>query len=268
MSSAGMFGRAALAAVFVIPAVALQGRAPDSLVDALQRTLDALDSLAQLELRVQAGEPGAVQAVLAATEAPLPAELRDDAALLALRGDVARLESALDEAHAGAATHVPGHTGLEPQAEFADLPPPVATTGLDEAMRRRLGELQPSVAVAPAAGSAPSAAAVPHVRAFEPEGYTADALRLARAHYKQGRWAEALQLLEQRPGATAAENYWRARCLEKLGRDVEAAAAYEAVVADPAAGEEAARAREDLEFLRWRQAFEARRKVAAGKGGA
>lgn len=269
MNGSGLFGRAALAAVFVIPAVALQGRSPESLGDALQRTLSALEGLAQLELRVQAGEPGAVQAVIAATEAPLAPELRDDAALLALRGEVARLEGALDALHAGAATHLPGHAGLEPLDELASLPPPVATTGLDEATRRLLGDLQPGAGPAPVtpAAAAPRAASAPRTQAFEAEGYAADALRLARARYKQGRWTEALELLEG-SGAGAQETYWRARCLEKLGRDAEAAAAYENVVVDPSAGENAARAREDLEFLRWRLDFGARRKPAARKGGA
>lgn len=268
MNGSGLFGRAALAAVFVIPALALQGRAPDSLAEALQRTLAALDSLAQIELRVQAGEPGAVQAVLAATEPALPPELRDDAALLVLRGDVARLEAALDAVHAEAGTHVPGHVGLGPIDELLQEPAPVATTGLDESMRRRLGELDPVPFPKPASGGSPVASAAPKLRAFEPEGYAADALRMARAHYKQGRWNDALMLLEQQGGASAAETYWRARCLEKLGRDAEAEAAYQTVVADPAAGEDAQRAKGDLEFLRWRLDFEARRKSAARKGGA
>jgi tetratricopeptide (TPR) repeat protein len=270
MSSAGLFGRAALAAVFVIPAVALQGRAPDSLAEALERTLAALDGLAQLELRVAAGEPGAVAAVIAATEAPLPPALRDDAALLALRGDVARLEVALDEVHAGASSHVPGHVGLLEPEEFAHATPPIATTGLDEATRCMLGDLSSGAGALPASTLpvSPTALPAPAAQAFEPAGYTADTLRLARAHYKRGRWREALELVERGDAATAEEHYWRARCLEKLGRDAEAARAYEQVIADPSAGEEAARAAADLEFLRWRLEFEARRQSAGGKGGA
>lgn len=271
MSGAGLFGRAALAAVFVIPAVALQGRAPDSLAEALERTLAALDSLAQLELRVRANEPGAVQAVIAATEAPLPPELRDDATLLALRGDVARLEVALDEVHAGAGSHVEGHVGLAPLEEFEQAAPPVATTGLDEATRRMLGDLQAGAPAPPATSAAttsPAAELPSPAHAFEPEGYTADALRLARAHYKRGRWSEALELLERGAASTPEETYWRARCLEKLGRDAEAAHAYEAVVADPRAGADAKRASADLEFLRWRLQFEARRKASGGKSDA
>ncbi|HVS18482.1 MAG TPA: tetratricopeptide repeat protein [Planctomycetota bacterium] len=270
MTGSGLFGRAALAAVFVIPAVGLQGRAPDSLADALQRTLAALDGLAQLEVRVRAGEPAAIEAVLAATEPPLEPELRDDATLVALRGEVVALEAALDAVHAGAATHLPGHVGRAPLDGYEDVPPPVATTGLDEATRRLLGDLQPGLAPAlpPASGAqAPAKPAGAQARRFESEGYAADALRLAKAYYKQGRWNEALELLEGRE-RTAAETYWRARCLEKLGRDGEAVGAYEAVVADPNAGENAQRARQDLEFLRWRLDFETRRAKAAGKGGA
>ena len=269
--SASLLGRAALAAVFVIPAVALQGQGPDSLAEALQRTLAALDGLAQLELRVNAREPGAVEAVLAATEPALAPELRDDATLIALRGEVAALEAALDEVHSGAATHVPGHVGAAPIEGLEHLPPPVPTVGLDEGTRRLLGDLQPGAAIgaAPATTSAGTPASAPGKRArrFEPEGYTADALRLAKAYYKQGRWSDALALLNGNE-ATSAETYWRARCLEKLGRDDEAVRAYEAVVADPDAGEDAARARQDLEFLRWRLDFEARRAQAAKKGGA
>ena len=86
-------------------------------------------------------------------------------------------------------------------------------------------------------------------------------LRLARAFYRQGRWEQALALLEGR-AASPEQAWWRARCLDKLGRFDEAVAAYEALVADPEGGAHALRAREDLEFLRWRLRFEARREAA------
>lgn len=265
MAAAGWIGRAALATVFVVPGVALQGRAPDSLSDMLQQTLSALDALAQLEVRVRAGEPGAIEAVQAATEAPLAPELRDDAALLELRGAVASLEAALDQAHAGSSTHVPGHTGVRVDEEFAQQPPAVATTGLSGAELARLSDLHPRGApAANPAGAAQGGQAQRSnaARSFEAEGYTADSVRLARAYYKQGRWNDALILLEGRDHS-AAGTYWRARCLEKLGRDAEALKAYESVVGDPAAGETAELARKDMEFLRWRMDFGARRKAAA-----
>ena len=60
--------------------------------------------------------------------------------------------------------------------------------------------------------------------------------------------------------------YWRARCLEKLNRNDEALSAYAELVADPAAGDIALRAGEDLDFLRWRMEFMARHKAATKKG--
>jgi tetratricopeptide (TPR) repeat protein len=276
MKNSGLFGNAALAAVFVLPAVAWQGASAGSIEEALRRTLAALEALTGIEQSVQSGAPGAIDSVLSATERALPPEARSDDDLLALRGELQRLERELDGLTAPSAEQQPGQQAVEPAAEpnaaanEEPEPAPILTTGLDEGTRQMLAALTPG---APA-GLQPKAATVAIAAdslpqqsdklAFEAPGYAADVLRLARAYYKQGRWSDALGLLDK-PG-TPEETYWRARCLEKLGRDEEAVKAYEQVAADPAGGSDAQRAREDLEFLRWRMEFAVRQKSAVQKG--
>ena len=100
------------------------------------------------------------------------------------------------------------------------------TTGLDESTRKILGAITP-----PNLHAAPSIDPVVRetkaedepVR-YEAEGYTADALRLARVHYKQARYSKALEVLAGDEGPEPT--YWRARCLERLGRYDEALEAY------------------------------------------
>ena len=268
----GLFLPAALAALFVVPSVAWQDR-PANLQEALQRTLLTLESLAGLGERIGAGEREAVTQLLVATEPALAAGDQPGLLLTELRGEVAALEIELDTLHALTATGEPGAATnvLDPGRVVP------ATTGLDDRTRALLGSLTPQVGAQaepvgpgrPGAEPGTTTSRAPDARrSFEEPGYTADPLRLARAYYRTGRWEEALALLDGR-GDTPEEVYWRARCLDKLGRFDEATSAYQSVVDDPRAGEQAQRAREDLEFLRWRRSFEQRRKAAgpAGKDG-
>jgi tetratricopeptide (TPR) repeat protein len=268
----GLFLPAALAALFVVPAVALQDGSASSLEDSLRRTVLALEALAGLGERIEGGEQEAVGQLLAATEAPLDDEAQASQALSQLRGEVAALEIELDALHAAVPGALPGHTGARPVDERGL--PLIPTVGLDDQARALLGAAAGSAsdgsATAPVAGGAagtgagqPAGAARPK-RSFEEPGYTADPLRLAKALYRQGRWEQALSVLDGRATQPEAA-YWRARCLDKLGRFDEAAAGYEALVADPEGGEHARRAREDLEFLRWRREFEQRQETARGQ---
>lgn len=270
MKGGGLFTNAAIGALLVVPAVTLQGPAAGSLEESLRRTLGALQALAGIEERLGQGDARAVEALLASTEPPLADVEAGDAQLVDLRDEVAALERELDLLHVGFPGHGSGVPAHDQASPATDAPVPVApTTGLDEATRRLLFGAEragPSGPTTPAPGATRAASAAGGARhSFEGEGYSADPLRLARAYYKKDRWLEALALLEGRSGP--AEGYWRARCLEKLDRDAEAIAAYEQVIADPAGGWEAQRAREDLEFLRWRLEFEAKRAAASAARG-
>ncbi len=261
-----------LATLLVVPAVTLGSGGEDSLEATLQRTLKALDQLAAVEQRLQSGDASAIHTVIAATEAPLPTPTEEpgarDALLETLRHDVARLQgeterlenAALPTAAPSAPTQAPTNAPASAPVEIA------ATTGLDDSFRARLAAGKPTSAPrAPAATTPTTAPATTPVatpaseasRAFEQPGYAADALRLGRACYRQGRYTEALAAFELRLD-DAECSYWRARTLEKLGRETEAIAGFGAVVARKDAGSLAERAREDLEFLQWRLDFEKR----------
>jgi len=269
----GLFVPAALAALFVVPAVALQDAPAASLEESLRRTVLALESLAGLGERIQSGDATAVADVLQATEPSIDEAEQPEQLLSQLRGEVGALEIELDGLHAATPGATPGHTGARPPGEGdASVTP---TTGLDDEARAQLGVRATSKPAQPAVprGGAQSTgdSARPRAEAsakhsFEEPGYAADPLRLAKALYRKGRWDEAEKLLDGRSTEPEAA-YWHARCLDKLGRLDEAISAYEALVADPAGGEHAQRAREELEFLRWRRDFEERQKDARKEPG-
>ena len=92
-------------------------------------------------------------------------------------------------------------------------------------------------------------------------------------------WSELCQILVESGRVARAEDtaiewyqsakhpeaqYWRARCLEKLGRTADAIVAYGQVSALPDAGFAAERAKEDLEFLQWRLEFDKSRPKTEG----
>ncbi|MBM3991432.1 MAG: hypothetical protein FJ298_10565 [Planctomycetes bacterium] len=275
-----------LATLLVVPAVTLGSGGEDSLEATLQRTLKALDQLAAVEQRLQAGDASAIATVIAATEPALPTPEGEpgarDALLDTLRHDVARLQGdaerlenaelegslaptlAPSTAPSTAPSNAPGNApGAVTGAVTDDAP---ATRGLDDALRARLavntlsGPRREQDTSAPKSECAPTPTSGA-ARAFEQAGYYADALRLGRACYRQGRYAEALASFELRLDDVEC-SYWRARTLEKLGRDTDAIAGFAAVLARKDALALAERAREDLEFLQWRVDFEKR---SAGK---
>jgi hypothetical protein len=264
-----------LATVLVVPAVTLGAGENPSLEQLLSRTVAALEELAGIERRLHERDPAAIHDALQWTEAPLALPSADpgarDELLTGLRGEVARLqrdvdrlgESAVEEALDAPA----GADELAPEGARPEDAPRPATVGLDEGARRWLGSRpRPApevVAAPPTSAPAPEAAPPGAKRAFEAEGYAADALKLGRAHYRQGRYEVALETF--RALADAEGQYWKARCLEKLGRSADAIAAYGAVIAREDAGYLAERAAEDLDFLQWRLAFESSRAKNGGK---
>jgi tetratricopeptide (TPR) repeat protein len=253
----GSFVQVAIGAVLVLPAVTLEQGGGGSLEETLRRTLRALENLGSLEQRIAARDASAVTALMRWTEpAPADSAARQEAdrQLEELRGEIAALEARVEpEVDRGAGAAPPdmaGDTSLAP-----------ATTGLDEAARRALRSIVPQP-TATTAKPEPEPAPVQR-EALEPEGYLADALRLGRALYLQGRYEQSLAVLQPAElGPTAL--YWRARGLERLGRFDEALACYRSLTADAAGSFEAERAKEDAEFLEWRIAFE--RRTAAKRG--
>lgn len=266
------FTNLGLATLVVVPAVTLGTSQNESLEQTLKRTLHALDQLAAIEQRLNSGDATAVPAVLAACELPLPTppdrpQARDEL-LDTLRGDLARLEGEIELVESGSSA-TPAHPKARTSDKLNDVdvpPPPAATTGLDDAARRLLGA-RTSVPVTTPAAQQPSSAtnttrpAPSSARTFETDGYAADTLKLGRALYRQSRYAEALTTFEQRR-EDAECSYWRARTLEKLGRDADAVKAYGEVIELKDAGAHADRAKEDLEFLQWRLSFEKARPAA------
>ena len=242
----------------VVPALTLGGAPAESLEEALDRTVRSLEVLAGVQADLQQGEAEAIALARRFTQPPddaLPAPERQ-ARLEALEREVGELRLELDLLDALAPPD--GGPGEAPAPGPRTARPPAAggaaamtTTGLDPQMLATLarGTPQPISRVE-------SRPAVPADRpALEPEGFAADPLRLGRLYYRAGRFQEAhdaLSKLRHEPTAL----YWSARSLEKLGRNAEAAAAYEKVAALPDDPRLARRAAEDLEFLSWKMSFE------------
>lgn len=214
----------AVAGVLLVPAIALQSGGAQSLQDALAQTISALESLAQVQTRIEVKDPSATTDLLALTEPPIADARTRDALRDELRDSIQRLQSELD---AGA-----------PAGEWIALD-----------------------AAAPDVPETPTTQAV----AFEPHGYVADAARLGRAFFRQGRYAEALAVLGAAQGDAEAL-YWKARSLEALGKGDEAVAAYKDAVAAAKDERTIARAKEALEFLEWQRRFDARKQKSAEAG--
>lgn len=219
------------AIVLLVPAVALQGGGASSLDESLRKTIAVLDELAGIEQRLASKDASAVQDVLRLTEPPVGTDAERDRRRDQLRDEIQELQSRRDALGAPRAGEIPDAEGA-----------PVTAT----APRVRVG-------AAPHAASATRAPA-----SFETHGYVADTARLVRAYYKQGRYGEALAVLGP-DGVDASSNYWKGRCLERLGRREEALAAYRVARDAQGGGADAERAKEAVAFLEWQIAFEARR---------
>lgn len=244
-----------IAATLVVPAVSLQGGSGGGLQRALEDTLRALENLTDTRGRLEAGDPNAVTTVIAVTEAPrLEPQVRD-ATLTQLRTEVAGLQQRLDELQNSERSG----TGIGLQPELLGSTPLVSSsiptlgprehTGLSSAQREALGGIHPPNA----GGTIPHSPLLTRKR-FEPEGFSANAIRQGQAYYRAGRYAEGLKLLESSSDDPKAL-YWSGRCLEKLGLFERALSTYNTVVDFPDAGDLAERAKRDVEFLEWRIKF-------------
>lgn len=230
-----------LCALLAVPAITLQDQDPRSLRGALEATILTLEEWTRVEARVALRDPAAIGEVLELTEPPIAEAMSRDAELERLRRDVSALEMRLEIREQ--ASDVPAHEGVNgPVLQV----PGRRTTGLDDAQRSSLAQAEPR----PTAGApAPARTGGPAV-ALEPSGYAADPLRLASACYRAGEYEKALEALANRKDSGG--RYWRARNLERLGRIEEAMAELEQVSKTGDDAELASRAKEELEFLRWR----------------
>lgn len=262
---------AVLGTLLVTPALTLGVQHNDSLEATLKRTVASLEELGRIERRLRERDPSAIADAVNATEAPLATSNGDgsarDAALSDLRGVVSKLQGELDELENKATPQQLTQVARLPTLDIApeSMQPTKAdlTVGLDDALRRRLGERPRPLMVESTRSVATKTEQLSTnaKTAFEGETYAADALRLGRAHYRQGEYDKALAALES--GQDAESLYWKARCLEKLGREADAIKAYNAVIALPDGGYSSQRAKEDLEFLEWRIAFQKTRAKSA-----
>ncbi len=244
---ATFIAHALLCVLLGVPLVTTQGVDVNSLSQALQATMTALDELARLEAEPAPRQPSQIERIRALTESPLEDAARRDALLEELRRDVAELESRVERG---------AQASSSPNQSAPLLQRPVGPSiGLSEDMRRALSSVPPvegaSISMLPALKPASSTAVT---QAFEQDGYAADPMRLAMTCFRAGNHAKALNVLAGR--TDAASRYWRARCLERLGRNDEARKDYQSVIDDPQAGELEARAREELDFLNWRLKLE------------
>jgi hypothetical protein len=222
-----------VAIVLLVPAVALQGGDAKSLDDSLRKTVAVLDELAGLEKRLTDKDATAVAEVVRLTEAPLATDVERDRRRDTLRDEINALQGRLD--------------GLQ---STATLP---RSTDEDETSP------EPRVATpARETTASPKARSRHEPAAFETHGYVADSARLVRAYYKQGRFAEALAVLGESANDSTS-NYWKGRCLEKLGKSVEALAAYRLAADAKDGGSDVARAKDAITFLEWQAKFEGRR---------
>ncbi len=218
----------------------------DGSFTALMAEIDA--ALAELSRGLTAQEADAAQTIeraLRLSEEPIGDERERDELLGLLRRDVGALQQELDELEV---------FGADARALAATQGPPPASvaprTGLGDAERERLRPESQLPSASVRADREPVA--------FETPGYSADPIRHGRAYFRAGRHAEGLALLERHQGLPEAD-FWRARCLEGLGRLDEALRAHESLIAalEPT-HELARRAREEREFVAWRIAFETR----------
>jgi tetratricopeptide (TPR) repeat protein len=221
-----------LALLLSVPAFALDDEKQVELRLRLSNTVASLAEMVGLRTRLEQHDGTAIAEVLAAgPQAPgdlAQAELE----LLQLREAVGRLLQQLDAKglNETAADHAPGAVAWSDAVTPPSKPP------------------QPTPR--PVVAETPAEVAAAAKTQFESDGFVADRARLGRACWRGARFQEGVSALEPLAGNAQAD-YWRARCLEKLGRSAEALALYRQVIALSADSPEGRSAREDSEFLQW-----------------
>ncbi len=217
----------------------------------LEQNLEDLAQLETLRPGVLAGDPAAIQALIAMTE-PGPLDVPDgDAQLQALRLDIAQKEQHLarvqqQRRRAESAERLPS-ASPSPEAssstsvETAVQQPPAPAA--EPTSTARPWPTEPSLQERAEADSTPAL--------LDPE----TAFRRARSSYLAGEHLDAFdrfRTLESSPSV----DYWTARCLERLDRNTEALQLYTSIAKDPDATEFAELAKEGAEFLSWKAGLE------------
>lgn len=238
-----------LAGALTLPAMTWQDGYVEELLAEIERALAELSN----DPSAAAGEStDPVERALRLSEAPLAGEQEREELLLGLRDEVGGLQQRLDELEV---------LGFDPSAVVADPAgtaqaaqhEPAPRTGLGDGERELLALEVKTQAAASAllTGLAPSIA-------FEPTGYSADPVRHGRACFRAGLHGLGLDLLERHAGVPEAD-FWRARCLEGLGRLPDALRVYETLLNAVEPGSELAlSATQERDFVAWQLAFEER----------
>jgi tetratricopeptide (TPR) repeat protein len=254
---------AGLAAIVVIPTVTLGGDEIATLEDALSSTVRTLEIVTGIGKKAEEGDDAAPGLIRSITESPILDPRKRDDRLNALRNEVNLLQTELDLIE-GCDLEVPATlaevstnedlfvAATAPAAEAA----PEVTTGLDDATRRTLYDLQRKDRTGedPVAETASPARTSSEVAHGESADYSAAPLLHARTCYRVGRFEEAAALLKDLETDPQAL-YWRARSLEKLDRLEEAAACLRRVIALAPETHEGKSAKSDLEFVEWKKDF-------------
>jgi hypothetical protein len=259
-----------LGVLYAVP-LAVQDQAPRTLQSALDETVRSLDVLRGIAT-VDRPDVGLVRA---ATETPLADPNERLARLDRLHGDLSRLEAHLELLRSGVAPatiFVSTATGAAPvptlglgdgevarllEATRAPLAPPPAApeTGRERTPRPSIGDTQRTNGETPLDGSAPTTGGSNTSGELPPPPMDESlAFAKARAAYLAGQFDRALTAFQSGPD-DPRHRYWRALCLDRLGRVEEALALYDVVINDPDGGEYVERARSDADFLRWKSDF-------------
>ena len=230
------------------------------------------DSLAQLRFQLDRllGDPAEVTAVTAMPPSVLKAlglggtrstEPAAASGLLAARSgaDSASAEPTMEPALAG--QEPTGSSQVAPTAApqlFSEEMPGTSsilnsTTGLDATMREAIaGDVAPLDFVSDSSRRR-GGEAVP----LEEQGYVADPIHLGKLLVRAGRPAEAVEILKKHQTGPGAR-YWLARALQGLDREAEAIALFRLITDDEAAGIYSRHAAQDLKFLEFKKALEAK----------
>ncbi len=218
-----------LCALLCAPVLALRGQDPVDLRERLVAVVNSLATFGDVQKRVEARDLSVVPELLAMSEAgPIDPEAAESE-MVALRTRVNALQEILDAraVWVGEISQAPGLVkesalhGMSTGASATKVPAVTATHTED--------------------GSKV---------AFEGQDFIADRTRLGRACWRGGRYLEGVAALEPLAGDPKAD-YWRARCLEKLGRATESLELYGKVIQIAGDSPEGRSARDDREFLEW-----------------
>ena len=281
-----------------LPAFTFGGGLPDSVESALDETLRALDVLGDLRSELEADQPLPPGTIESVTEAPTGTAAGRDDHLVELRDEVSALQAQLDarRLREGVALQEPVGTDTPAATQASDTPGTVTDTGVDTrgvstGLSRTfvrslgggssdgvaLGDTDPDAGqpTEPTDSTEPTGdagnettdpvadAADDRTPSPEGQGYSANPLRQAKACFRAGRYQQGVDILEG-VAAFPEGDYWRAKCLDRLGRTEEAIVLWQAVAVDEDAGPVAALAERDAEFAAWRLEFEQQSGLTTG----